>query len=266
MATARSGGARRGASDSDGGGGWLTTYGDLVTLLMCFFVLLYAMSSVDIAKFRAFVSGLAVPFGNDAGEGLLPESDGLTEEPAPDVVPPAELTPDVSEMLDKAAAAEASLAQLDDVEAALDAALSAAGLADYVEQRREERGLIVSVASDDVLFALGSTEISPIGEQVIETVTVTLGEFHNEVLVEGHTDDVPLRRRSYTNWNLSTDRAVAVLGRMVDDHRFPTDRIGAVGYGEFRPLVDNESRSNRSRNRRVDFVVLRDDAPTEAPV
>lgn len=265
MATARTRGSRRGAGDSDDGGGWLTTYGDLVTLLMAFFVLLYAMSEVDIAKFQAFVSGLAVPFGNDAGEGILPENDGLTPEPAPDVVPPVELTPDVSEMLDKAAAAEASLAQLDDVEAALDAALSAAGLADFVEQRREERGLVVSVASDDVLFALGSTDISPIGEKVIETVSGTLGDFHNEVLVEGHTDDVPLRRGSYTNWNLSTDRAVAVLSRMVHEHRFPTDRIGAVGYGEFRPLVDNSTRSNRSRNRRVDFVVLRDDAPTEAP-
>jgi chemotaxis protein MotB len=266
MATARSGNARRGAKSSDDGAGWLTTYGDLVTLLMAFFVLLYAMSEVDIAKFNAFITGLAVPFGNDAGEGIMPEHEGLTPEPAPDVVPPVELTPDVSEMLERAAAAEASLAQLDEVEAALDAALAEAGLSDYVEQRREERGLIVSVASDDVLFALGSTDISPIGERVIETVTVTLGEFHNDVLVEGHTDDIPLRRGSYTNWNLSTDRAVAVLSRMVGEHRFSTDRIGAVGYGEFRPLVDNETRANRSRNRRVDFVVLRDDAPTEAPV
>lgn len=262
MATARSRRAQGGDGDSDGGG-WLTTYGDLVTLLMAFFVLLYAMSSVDIVKFKAFVSGLAVPFGNEAGEGLLPADDGLAPEPAPDVVPPTELTPDVSEVLDRAAAAEAALARLDEVAAALDASLTEAGLIDLVEQRREERGLVVSVASDDVLFALGSTEISSIGAEVIATVAQTLREFPNEVLVEGHTDDLPLRRGSYTNWNLSTDRAVAVLSRMIDRHRFPTDRIGAVGYGEFRPLVTNDGSASRSRNRRVDFVVLRDDAASE---
>lgn len=264
MAAARTTVRRRGAKDEGSGGNWLTTYGDLVTLLMCFFVLLYAMSEVDIAKFQAFVSGLAVPFGNQAGEGLLPESDGLVPDPAPSVVPPVELTPDVSQLLDRAAAAEAAMARLDEVSEALDDALTEAGLVELVDQRREERGLVVSVASDDVLFALGSTDISSVGAKVIATVAETLGDFPHQVLVEGHTDDLPLRRGSYTNWNLSTDRSVAVLSRMVERHAFPTDRIGAVGYGEYRPLVENKGSSSRARNRRVDFVVLRDDAASEA--
>lgn len=254
---------RRGASDG-AGGGWLTTYGDLVTLLLAFFVLLYAMSSVDVAKFKVVVSGLAVPFGNDAGAGLLPEIDGLSPGQAPDADPPAERTPEVSEMLRKAAAAEASRAQLDDVAAALDAALAEAGSADLVEHRREERGLVVTVASDNVLFALGSTDISVTGTRVIATVAEALGGLPNELLVEGHTDDLPLARGTYTNWNLSTDRAVAVLSRMVDQHSFPTDRIGAAGYAEFRPIVENQDRASLARNRRVDIVVLRADvtAPT----
>jgi chemotaxis protein MotB len=256
--------ARRRGSSEDTGGSWLTTYGDMVTLLMCFFVLLYAMSSVDVAKFQAFLSGLAVPFGNDAADGLLPESDGLTPEVSPSIVPPEELTPDVSELLDRAAAETEALDRLDEVSAALDASLDEAGLTELVEQRREDRGLVVSVASDDVLFALGSTEISPVGAQVIATVSGTLDDFDNEVLVEGHTDDLPLARGSYTNWNLSTDRAVAVVSRMIDRHTFPSDRLGAVGYGEYRPLVENRGSSSRARNRRVDFVVLPDDATWEA--
>ncbi len=256
--------ARRGGGDDGGGDAWLTTYGDMVTLLMCFFVLLYAMSSVDVAKFKAFVSGLAVPFGNEAGEGLLPEYSGLTEEPSPDIVSEEQLVPEISEeQLDAAAAAEDAMDTLDEVQAALDAALTEAGLQDLVEQRREDRGLVVSVASDDVLFALGSTDISSVGATVIEVVTATLQGYDNDVLVEGHTDDLPLRRGSYTNWNLSTDRAVAVLSRMIDRHRFPAERVGAVGYGEFRPLVENTGSSSRARNRRVDFVVLRDDVTTE---
>jgi chemotaxis protein MotB len=256
VAPARAGRRRRA---EDTGGSWLTTYGDMVTLLMCFFVLLYAMSSVDIAKFQAFVSGLAVPFGNNAGEGLLPESTGLSPEVSPSIVPPDEYAPDLTEILEREAAEVAAMDRLDEVQAALDAALAEAGLTELVEQRREERGLVVSVASDDVLFALGSTEISSVGAKVIATVSTTLDGFANEVMVEGHTDDLPLRRGSYTNWNLSTDRAVAVVSRMIDRHRFPSTRLGAVGYGEYRPLVENRGSSSRARNRRVDFVVLPDE-------
>jgi chemotaxis protein MotB len=251
-------------ADEDTGSAWLTTYGDMVTLLMCFFVLLYAMSSVDVAKFQAFLSGLAVPFGNDTSQGLLPASDGLQPEASPSVVPPVEVSEDVAELVEKAAKESEALDRLDEVSAALDAALAEEGLTELVDQRREERGLVVSVASDDVLFALGSTEISPVGAQVIATVSGTLDDFVNEVLVEGHTDDLPLSRGTYTNWNLSTDRAVAVVSRMIDRHRFPTDRLGAVGYGEYRPLVENTGPANRARNRRVDFVVLPDDASEAA--
>lgn len=255
---------RRRQAAEDGGSSWLTTYADMVTLLMCFFVLIYAMSSVDLAKFQAFVSGLAVPFGNEAGEGLLPDNDGLSPETSPTVAPPVELTPDISDVVDRTEVTDAAMDRLDEVQQALDAALTEAGLTDLVDQRREDRGLVVSVASDDVLFALGSTEISAVGAKVIATVSGTLDDFDNEVMVEGHTDDLPLARGSYTNWNLSTDRAVAVVSRMIDRHRFPADRLGALGYGEYRPLVENSGSSNRARNRRVDFVVLRDDAPSEA--
>jgi chemotaxis protein MotB len=269
---------RRGTDEEDGGDAWLTTYADAVTLLMAFFVLLYAMSSVDVIKFQAFLQGLADPFGNEAGQGLLPADTGLQPELA-SVVPPAEaaqgeqmeptLDPidEVGDPLAEVAASsegadpgeagqEATDDQLEEVRAALDAALEAADLAPFVEQRREERGLVVSVASDDVLFELGSTRIGPLGRQVIRVVSETLDGFPNPLLVEGHTDDVPLERPGYTNWNLSTDRAVAVLSRMIDRHGLAPEDVGAVGYGEHHPLADNGTASGRARNRRVDIVVL----------
>jgi len=76
------------------------------------------------------------------------------------------------------------------------------------------------------------------------------------LMIEGYTDDLPLRRGGYDNWNLSTDRAVAVLKLLVDEHGLPPARAGAAGYGEYRPLVPNSSPGNRARNRRVDIVVL----------
>jgi len=296
-------GRRGGKQAEDPRGKWLTTYADAVTLLMAFFILLYAMSEIDVVKFTAFLEGLRVPFGNEAGDGLLPETDGLQ----PDLTPvnPADERPDAPDRLDEPADHEhehdqefeeeepeppeeiAEIIpedllelleperspvpeeivdlleqrqqvedQLDEVEEALDEAMQEHGLEMHVEMRREERGLVVSIASDDILFALGSTEINDLGRQVIRVVSDTLDGFPNPLFIEGHTDDIPLNRNGYTNWNLSTDRAVEVLKLMIEEHELPSDRVGAVGYGEYHPLATNDTPEGRARNRRVDIVVL----------
>ena len=280
---------RRGKPAEDQRSRWLTTYADAVTLLMAFFILLYAMSEIDVIKFTAFLEGLRVPFGNEAGDGLLPESDGLQ----PDITPvnPSEERPDAPDRLDQPAdheqpdppvaipddllerlvpdappVAQDVLElleqrqqiedQLDEVEEALDNAMQEHGLEIHVEMRREERGLVVSIASDDILFALGSTTINDLGREVIRVVSETLDGYPNPLFIEGHTDDVPLDRNGYTNWNLSTDRAVEVLKLMIEEHELPSDRVGAVGYGEYHPLGTNDTAAGRARNRRVDIVVL----------
>lgn len=269
------------AEDGDTSGAWLTTYADAVTLLMAFFVMLYAMSEFDTLKFTAFVEGLRTPFGNETGEGLLPHTDGLQPEELPR--PPADpqerppdsgdpaggdellgalpvtalpVDADPDDVLAALGRRREANDQLDAVQSALTEALVADDLDPFVEQRREERGLVVSIASDDVLFSLGSVAISDLGRDVIEVVASALDDFPNPLLVEGHTDDIPLDRGGYTNWNLSTDRAVAVLQLMIDEHDLPPHRVGAVGYGEHHPLADNELTSGRARNRRVDIVVL----------
>lgn len=276
---------RRRGGDEDTGGSWLTTYADAITLMMAFFIMLYAMSEIDVIKFTAFIEGLREPFGNESGDGLLPDRDGLDPEAVP--VNPAQQRPDGRDRPEEADATTLRVAadeleqldageqhelvervqdrldatdRLDEIEAALDRELREHGLQRYVRKRREERGLVVSIASDDVLFALGSTRIDELGRQVIEVVADTLGAFPNPLMIEGHTDDVPLEREGYSNWNLSTDRAVAVLQRMIEEHGLPADRVGAVGYGEHHPLEPNDSAQGRARNRRVDIVVLIEEA------
>jgi chemotaxis protein MotB len=251
---------RRGGGERDENSRWLATYGDMVTLLMAFFVLLYAMSEIDVMKFAAFVEGLAVPFGNVSAEGVMPAADGLLPETSgiqPDQPPPVPPATDAAVVAAAHRRAEAER-QLDEVSEVLADVLQEAGVDELVQRRREERGLVVSIASDDVLFALGSTEINETGRTVIAAVAEALDGFPNPLQIEGHTDDLPLRRGDYTNWNLSTDRAVAVLSMLIEDHGLPPDRIAASGYGEFRPLEDNSTRAGRARNRRVDVVVLID--------
>src|SRR6056297_1291519 len=309
-------GRRRGDDDGDDvSGRWLTTYADAITLLMAFFVMLYAMSEIDVVKFTAFLQGLRVPFGNESGDGTMPASDGLLPDVA--VVPPGEpddppeipsrfierhegdedadgevaelinaietqsdelglSNDELLEMIEDLEANQEELgiddlesqvladahrraemeAQLDQVQESLTTALTQEGVEVHVEQRRTERGLVVTIASDNVLFALGSTTIDGVGREIVEVIATTLDDFPNQVQIEGHTDTVPLDRNGYTNWNLSTDRAVAVLSSMIEEHGLSPDRVGAVGYGEYRPFTSNDTVDGRARNRRVDVVVL----------
>jgi chemotaxis protein MotB len=238
---------------------WLGTYADAVTLLMAFFVMLYAMSETDAVKFTAFLSGLEGPFGNTSvellqGGGGIVGPGGANAETANDVnLDRGDPLPAVLDMQQ----AESD-DQLQGVEGALDDALQQIGLAAVADYRVEDRGLVVSVASDDVLFALGSTEVSPIGRGIIGAMAGVLDTFPNLVLIEGHTDDLQIAREDYSNWNLSTDRAIAVLDVLVDDFGMDPFRLGASGFGEFRPVVENDSPLNRARNRRVDVLIIRE--------
>jgi chemotaxis protein MotB len=249
----------------------------MITLLMAFFVMLYAISQVDQAKFDAFLDGLQVPFGNETSAGMLEGGATLLDESAvPDVsgdtsglmlVPPPmsggreqPVDTAVEDIPSEEPTDEASEADRSDpvlaIAARLREALRAEGLPpDIAEVRPDERGVVISVASDDVLFALGSARVSSVGQRIVKAVASVVDDLPNEVIVEGHTDNLPLRRTGYDNWNLSTDRAVAVLKLLVRNDVRPRQLV-AAGFGEHRPRVENDSDSNRALNRRVDVVLV----------
>lgn len=255
---------------------WLATYGDVVTLMMAFFVMLYAISQVDQQKFQLFVSGLEDVFNNEAvAEGLLeggeaivgaasnePEEgdagiegvqilDGLptrnTNEPPPP--PPEPLDPgEDAEVLD--------LTELIAVRIAISDAFEEAGLATRATFDLDSRGLVVSIATDGVLFASGGFDLSEDGKDIIRVIGPILETFDNQVLVEGHTDSVPLNQGGYTNWNLSTDRALAVLTLLLEEFVIDPRRLAATGYGEYRPKVSNDTPEGKALNRRVELVII----------
>ena len=266
--------------EEDDSSRWLGTYGDAITLLMAFFVMLYAMSETDAQKFEAFVSGLQGPFGNTAvTQSMLPSGNGIVGPAVPTQVFPnatREIAPEVElvERADPAGAAgedegrgepgedgEVRLTgvqedQLRRVEEALERAFADVGFEGVADYRLEARGLVVSIASDNVLFDTGSTTIREDGRDIVDTLADVLVGYPNDVIVEGHTDDVPLARAGYSNWNLSTDRAVAVVNLLIEDHDLDPVRLGAAGFADQRPRAPNDTAANRALNRRVDVLVV----------
>lgn len=228
---------------------WLATYGDMVTLLMAFFVMLFAISSVEQEKFDAFISGLE-QFGNP---GSKPIGADLAESPIDIPVPPPITAPPVSPDPAEPVPLDPSLEQLGQQ---LLAAVAAAGHPGTIAITEDERGLGVTIETDHVLFALGSAEVTRTGREIIAAMAPPLAAVPHELLLEGHADTTPLNRAGYTNWNLSTDRAVAVVNVLVDRHGLAPQRLSATGYGEFRPRAAGNSPDAKARNRRVELIVL----------
>ncbi|NLV91197.1 MAG: flagellar motor protein MotB [Firmicutes bacterium] len=234
-----------GKKRSSGGGSpsWMTTYADMVTLLLCFFVLLYSFSVLDVQKFQAFVASLQGALGVlDGGLSLSPESAVGS--------PPSVLDHSLQISLEE-------IAQLQDLYDLLMAMREAGQLPAEVELTVESRGLIIRFA-DQVFFDLGRANLTEQARAVLNELVPVLRELPNPIRVEGHTDNLPIRNQIFpSNWELSTARATSVIRFLIEEHGFSPTQLSASGYGEYRPVADNSTDSGRARNRRVDIVILR---------
>jgi chemotaxis protein MotB len=233
---------------------WLITYADMITLLMVLFIVLFAIGQTDLEKFRRLQEGLAESFGNDgileSGQGLLPE---LADMNSP-------RSAEAEAALDAVDAARAAIAQdraaLEDVAAVLDERLSAVGARSQVDLRVEQRGLIVTIVTDQVLFDAGSSAIRADGEAVLLPIADAIADLPNPITVEGHTDDRPISTGQYaSNWELSTARATSVLRLVQARSQLPPSQLAASGYADTRPIGDNATAEGRAANRRVEIVV-----------
>lgn len=240
---------------------WVIPYADMLTLLMALFMMLFAISSVDLAKFEKMAQGLSSALGGGRDDGVL---DGGAS-PMPGAGPAIVAVPTRSELAEQALAREEKAErdavreglQLDSAEQAIKAQAVSAGVGQAVAFRREERGLIVSIVADDVMFEAGQASVRAGGASILASVADVLRSMSNRIAVEGHTDDVPIGTAQFrSNWELSTARATDVLRYLVDDLGLPADRVSASGYGDQRPLDTNATPQGRARNRRVELAVL----------
>lgn len=253
---------------------WLVTYADMLTLLMVLFIVMFAMSQVDEHKYNALRSGLAEGFGADSS--ITKGSNSVLEEapPAGPEVVPSKVFQDMSTAEQqlvraavdaeakrhdsgKRAAAEAEAERLEQMREKLMRALAKAGLAQDVRTTIDERGLVVSLVSRHVVFQPDVAQLSPRGERVVDVLAKVLRTVPNDLRIDGHTNQEPVKPRLYaTDWDLSAARAVTVLRRLNERDGVPKKRLSAAAFGHERPLIDPSKPGAQEVNKRVDIVVL----------
>lgn len=257
---------------------WAVSYADMVTVLMCLFIVLFAISQVDQEKYIQLAKGLADGFGTSSsvplsgGEGLVHTTQGKPNPTQVDLnaAPQAVKVMVNTDQLEaqrnaeaKARAqsnlkqAETELDKLMGIKQSLETALSKKGLSDRVRFRITERGLVAAVVSDDVFFKSADAVIQPKGMAVLNVLGPELAKLTETVSVEGNTNHLPVRSgRYHDNWELSAARAASVVSVMVNKHKLAANRMIVTGYGETRPLYPRTDKRAVVSNRRVDLVVV----------
>ena len=274
---------------------WAIPYGDLVTLLLAFFVVMYAISSVNAGKYRVLSDSLFAAFRgaprtmDPIQVGEKPNGSGAEVDPsivqstlqgeqrsslAPVPVQGANshsgASPVANHLSGAAGAAAQALARVaDEVARAME---------DLVKQnlvvvRRTEFWIEVEIKTD-ILYPSGSAHLAPYAVDVIQRLGTALAPFPNPIRVEGHTDNKPISTVAfYSNWELSAARAGSVV-RVLQAQGVGPERLAVIGYGDTRPIQPNDSEPGRNANRRVVVVILSTelqrqkapgDQPTDAP-
>jgi chemotaxis protein MotB len=136
-------------------------------------------------------------------------------------------------------------------------ALQQAGLAKNAAFRFDERGLVITIATDQVLFPSGSAQLEPQGRMILDAIAPTLLRLPNRISVDGHTNSIPIGTAQFpSNWELSTDRATGVLRYLMHAHQIPPDRMSATGFADTHPLLPASNPRSLEVNRRVEIVVI----------
>ena len=232
------------SDDGDNTAGWLTTFNDLVTLLMVFFVLLFTMSSIDAKQLQDFQYAL------QSGLGILEEGRMVNvsikttrsaENPAQSITHQTGVKVPERRYLQRL----------------LNDRLVQSLESDFEIQVTETLQGIRLFFEDQILFDFGKAKINPAGYSLLDQLAKVIQKVPNPVRVEGHTDNIPIRTSRFpSNWELSVARAVNVVKYFVEIGRINPRRLSAVGYGESRPIVANNTPANRAKNRRVEILLM----------
>ncbi|MFB1051827.1 flagellar motor protein MotS [Paraliobacillus sp. JSM ZJ581] len=244
---------------------WMVTFADMVTLILVFFVLLFSMSQIDLVKFQAVAESFRNRMIFDSYPSTL-EMDHPTENSEhreenegsddflnnlSDSEPEEESNEETnSDIMDD------NQESLDKLLAEIKTFLRENNLENMITANRTDQGIVL-ILQERILFDTAEADIKATGEPFLEKVSLLLRNIPNEIRVEGHTDNRSISTVQYpSNWELSGARASSVIRYITNNSDLNQDRFIAVGYGDTRPIVENNSAENWSKNRRVEIVIL----------
>lgn len=215
------------------GNSWLITYSDMVTIILCFFIVFFTMTTEEASLLESIKENLTTEV-----EELSQENLKLKEE--------------------KDSVMELLLGENEDMN-------SGENFMDFLENNNllesvniieEDRGLVIRF-KDGVLFDSGKAEISKGGHSVLNEIAGKVQGIENRIIIEGFTDNLPIKTNDFpSNWELSTARAIGVARFMIDDMGIEEERISVSGFGEQKPIDTNETEEGRANNRRIEITIL----------
>ncbi len=227
---------------------WLITYSDMITLLMAFFIMLYAMSIVNLGKFNELAVSVRSGFGGDV-TGLISPSVGFGAEKG-DV--PIQLPVNAFDVM--SAVAKSVRSKLPSSEQ------------DNIQFLSQEGIVKVRIKADGVLFARGSAALTPQAGHTLKAIAEAVQGLPYHLRVEGHTCSLPIRTARFNNnWELSAQRAVNVVLYFVETLGFSPTSLSAAGYADTSPVAAGDTEASRVRNRRIDIVLVRPSGGASAP-
>lgn len=243
----------------EGSGGapeWMATYSDLVTLLLCFFAIMFSMSSIDASKFKAFINsfndGLSIYYenGSTIGEGNM-LGNGINQFPAFEEVFYQELNMNLVKDKEK---------EIKERAEEFESFIEMSNLEQQVAVEYTDSYIKLQLLDDSLLFDIGEAKLTDPAEKMLEVLGEELKKYtQHTIKIEGHTDNMPIRTEKYpSNWYLSSARAISVAEYLIRSQSFDPEKISADGRGEFSPIASNDNFEGRAKNRRVELYIYFD--------
>jgi len=212
---------------------WMTTFSDMVTLLLVFFILILSYSTVELEKFRGAMSSMK------GALGVMPDKGSAVSGNK------TEFNKSIKEKDEKVKEALENLNK----------SMKDAGLDGTIELDMDATGIHIRLG-DKVLYDIGKAKIKPGAHTILREIAMLISRDTKEIFVEGHTDNVPIKTVKFpSNWELSSARAMSVIRYLHEVEGIEAEKLAAVGHGEFRPLAPNTTSEGRAKNRRVEIFI-----------
>jgi chemotaxis protein MotB len=239
--------ARRGSpAPGNGNDRWLVSYADFVTLLLAFFVTMYAITRLDSEKIHLAQESINRALSAPVFLGGFPVDAGLDKTTAPGLS---------GDLVGATLVHAPPSSQIEEVTKTVRGALKEQLEKEEVRLLHNERGLVLRLP-EFLLFDSGQAHLRREATPLLNKLAGILKLIPNQLIIDGHTDNRPIHTPQFpSNWELSTARAAALVRYLVEEHHLEPARLGAAGYGEYRPVEDNADEKGRQANRRVELII-----------